>query len=79
MARLLVLEQADFPQFLAQQLTVRVAKQPVHKRIGVCYFSGDDIQNEDAIMRRFEQTAVANFRSPKGIPDFETIGYFFDG
>lgn len=79
MARLLVLEQADFPQILTQQLMERVAKQLVHKRIGVSYFSGDGIQNEDAIMRRFEQTAVANFRSPKGIPDFEMIGHSFDG
>jgi hypothetical protein len=35
LARLLILEQPDFPQFLAKQFAVRIAEQPAHERIGV--------------------------------------------
>ena len=56
---------------------MRVTEQMVHERIGVRDLSCDGIQNENAIVGRLEQTAVADFRLAKSFPGIAASGHGF--
>ncbi len=60
-----VLEQPDFPEFLAQQLVERVAQQVAQERVRVDNLAGVAIEDQDRILGRLKEPAVANLGSPQ--------------
>ena len=58
-----VLKQSDLKKLLADQLCLRITQQLRHERIGVADSAGGRVEQQDAIMRRFKEPAVADFRS----------------
>ena len=60
-----VFEQADFKQFLAPQFLARVAEQLSHEGIGVENSSRRRIHQQHAVVSRFEEPPVAQFRAPQ--------------
>ena len=63
LARGFIFEQTDLKQLLPDQLIIRVTEQFRHERIGVGDFASRGIEQEDAVMRRFKEPAVADFRN----------------
>ena len=58
-----VLKQSDLKKLLAHQLGWRITQQLRHERIGVADSAGDRVEQEDAVVRRFKQPTVPDFRS----------------
>ena len=58
-----ILENAQFPDSLAQELFARVSQQLDQKRIHVVDRPGLGIKDQDAVLGRFKQAAIANLRS----------------
>jgi len=58
LACLLVLEQADLPEFLAHELVELVAQQSAHERVGVEDHPGAGVQDEDAVPGSLEQPPI---------------------
>src|SRR5207249_1995542 len=61
-----ILEQPDFPKFLADQLLAGIAQEFGHERIGVGDFARRRIENQNSVARRLKKTAVTNLRGPDG-------------
>ena len=57
----LVTEDADFPEFLANEIFARVVEQLEHERVDVGDLAGGGIEDEDAVVGGFEEAAVADF------------------
>jgi hypothetical protein len=57
----LVFEQSDFIEFLPDQTVMRIAQHPGHERIGLDDFTGAGVEEENSVVRRFKEPAVADF------------------
>ena len=79
LARLDVAKQADFPEFLPHQFAARVAKQSEQIRVGVEDLPGIGVQDQDAVLRRLEEPAVARFGNVQRIDGLSVFGDVFDG
>ena len=55
-----VAKQADFPQLLAQELSVWVAQQFSHERIGVDYRPCVRFENQDTVLGGLKKTPITN-------------------
>jgi hypothetical protein len=62
---LLVVEYAQLPQLLAQEVLARLAQQIEHASIYFDDPGGLGVKDQDAVVRRLEQPAIANLRSAK--------------
>ena len=79
LARRLVPEEAELPQFLADDLLVRVLEQLGHERVGIYDLLRVDIENEDAVLCGLEQTAIAALGGLKGDLGTLVLGDVLDG
>jgi len=57
-----VLERADFPEFLFHKFFTRVAQHVDQIGVDVVYQTRLGIQDQDAVLGRFEESAVAKLR-----------------
>ena len=63
----LVVEHADLPKLLADEMLARVVEQPEHERVDIGDSAALLVENEDAVVSGFEKAAIADFR------DFEQL------
>jgi hypothetical protein len=57
------LERTDLPKFFSEEFLLRITEQILHERIGIHHLARLGVENQDAILRRLEQSAVVDFRS----------------
>jgi hypothetical protein len=57
-----ILEDAEFPKLLSYEVFAGIAKQIKQVMIDVQHFGADGVKDEDAVVRRLKQAAVADFR-----------------
>ena len=67
-----VAEQTDLPKVLADQVRERIAEELDDERIGVDDRAAVAVENQDCVLRRLEQPAIAGLGSPeckrRGVP-----------
>ncbi len=64
-ARLLVVEQADLPELLAQEVLELVAEQPAHERVSLDDRPEGDVEDQDAVLGRLEQATEPQLGVPE--------------
>ena len=69
-----VLERADLPEPPAQQLGVGVPEHLLQVRIAVGDLPRLRVQDEDAVLRGLEETAIADFRGFQRLLDLQALG-----
>ena len=70
-----ILEKADLPQLLSQEVLLRMTQQCNQKRIDIHHPASHRIQDQDAVMRRLEKTSVADFRNLQVVFRFPSVTY----
>ena len=76
--RLDVVEQADLPQLLPDQLVAGVAEQGGQERVRVEHPSGHRVDQQDAVLGRLEQAAVADLGEGQGFGGPPPVGRVLD-
>ncbi len=73
-----VIEQADLPEFLAQQLVVAVPEQRLDEGIGVDDPAARRVEDQDAVLGRLEEPPVAHFAGAQRGRGGEALGHVLD-
>ena len=61
-----IFEKSQLPEFLANKFGRSIPQELRHKGIGIYDFAGVSIEDQNAVLRRFEEPSVTGFRGPQG-------------